>query len=202
MSSHPVNRRDGAAAATRKAVIAAARVAFGTHGFANASLARIAAEANATTGALYHHFNDKKALFTAVAEEIEAELLAAIVRKLPAKADLWGTVVYAVTETLALAARPGIANVIFREASNVIGPSAWREIELRYGYGRLSALLRRLAETGQLGGHDPDIVASLILGAWIQTAEAIVASPTPKRTLRRAQAAIVAMLSGFRTDGS
>ena len=153
----------------------------------------------ATTGALYHHFADKKSLFTAVAEEIEAELLATIVRTLPATADLWSIVVYAVTETLALTARPGIANVIFREAPNVIGASAWHEIEMRYGYGQLHMLLRRLSDTGQLGEHDPGIVASLVLGAWIQTADAVVASKQRKLTLRRSQAALVAMLSGFRT---
>ena len=142
----------------------------------------------------------KKRFFTAVAEQIEAELLATIGPTLSAKADLWSIVTYAVTETLALAARPGIANVIFREAPNVIGPSSWREIELRYGYGQLSTLFIRLAETGQLGGYDPDLVASLILGAWIQMAEAVVSSPTPKQTLQRAQAALVAMLSGFRTE--
>jgi AcrR family transcriptional regulator len=200
MSSEPVNRRDASALATRAALLKSARSAFGSQGYAAVSLAQIASDANATTGALYHHFADKKTLFVAVAEEIEAELLASIVRTLPATGDLWDIVTYAVTETLALAARPGIASVIFRDAPNVIGPSAWREIEMRYGYGQLHALLRSLAAAGRLAGHDPAIVAGLILGAWMQTADATLASAHPAETLRAGQAAMIALLSGFKSE--
>ena len=177
-----------------------ARSAFGSQGYAAVSLAQIASDANATTGALYHHFADKKELFVAVAEEIEAELLAAIARTLPATGDLWDIVIYAVTETLALAARPGIASVIFRDAPNVIGTSAWREIEMRYGFGHLHALLRRLSAAGRLGGYDPAIVAGVILGAWMQTADATLASEQPAETLKAGQAAMVALLSGFKSE--
>jgi AcrR family transcriptional regulator len=200
MSSVPANRRDASALATRAALLKSARAAFGSQGYAGVSLAQIVTDAKATTGALYHHFADKKALFVAVAEEIEAELLDSIVRTLPTTGDLWDIVTYAVTETLALAARPGIASVIFRDAPNVIGPSAWRDIEMRYGYGRLHALLRNLAAAGRLGGHDPAIVAGMILGAWIQTADATLASDRPDETLRAGQTALIALLSGFKSE--
>lgn len=200
MSSAPLNRRDASAQATRVALLRSARSAFGRQGYAAVSLAQIAHDANATTGALYHHFADKQTLFLAIAEEIEAELLASVASTLPATADLWAIVRYAVTETLALASRPGIASIIFREAPNVIGASAWRAIEMRYGFGQLHALLRGLAAKGRLGGHDPAIVAGMILGAWIQTADAIVASENPHETLRAGQAAMIALLSGFESD--
>jgi AcrR family transcriptional regulator len=200
MSSESANRRDASAVATRAALLQSARSAFGRHGFAAASLAQIARDANATTGALYHHFADKKTLFIAVAEEIEAEILASIARTLPKTDDVWAIVTYAVTETLALAARPGIASVIFQDAPNVIGTTAWREIEMRYGYGQLHALLRSLAAAGRLADHDPAIVAGVILGAWIQTADATLASAHPAKTLRAAQAAMLALLSGFKSE--
>ena len=154
----------------------------------------------ATTGALYHHFSDKKTLFVAIAEEIEAEVLASVVGTLPVSSDLWTILAYAVTETLALASRPGISRIIFRDAPNVIGASAWHDIEMRYGYGQLHALLRALATTGRLGKYDPAIVAGMILGAWIQTADAIQSSNHPEETLRAGQEAIVALLSGFKSE--
>jgi AcrR family transcriptional regulator len=202
MSSEPSNRRDASALATRAALLKSARAAFGSQGYAAVSLAQIASDANATTGALYHHFADKKAVFTAVAEEIEAEILASIVRTLPKTADLWAIVTYAVTETLALAARPGVARVIFQDAPNVLGVSAWREIEMRYGYGQLHALLRSLANAGRLGNYDPAIVAGMILGAWIQTSEATLSADDPEHTLRASQAALVALVSGFKSEPS
>ena len=58
---------------TRTALIAAARALFVENGFAGTSTPDIAASAGLTRGALYHHFADKAALFTAV---VEAEAMA------------------------------------------------------------------------------------------------------------------------------
>jgi AcrR family transcriptional regulator len=198
MSSEISNRRDASALATRAALLAAARSAFGKQGYAGASLTQIAQEARATTGALYHHFADKKALFAAVAEEIEAELVRSLVASAPATGDLWEFVAYAVTETLELTARPGIANVIFKDAPTVLGPAAWREIEMRYGFGQLHALLRTLAAAGRLADYDPAIVAGIILGATMQTVDAVLGSERPEDTLKSGRAAMLGLLGAFR----
>lgn len=47
-------------AETRAKLIAAARRAFGTVGFAESSMDDFTAEAGLTRGALYHHFGDKR----------------------------------------------------------------------------------------------------------------------------------------------
>lgn len=53
---------------TRAAILDAARGLFVTRGYADTSTPDIVAAAGLTRGALYHHFEDKKALFRAVAE--------------------------------------------------------------------------------------------------------------------------------------
>jgi AcrR family transcriptional regulator len=53
-------------ARTRQALLEAAREAFLEHGYDGASLAAIAADAGATTGAIYANFNGKDDLFFAV----------------------------------------------------------------------------------------------------------------------------------------
>ncbi|MGT2441487.1 TetR/AcrR family transcriptional regulator [Ensifer adhaerens] len=53
---------------TRAAILDAARGLFVTSGYADTSTPDIVAAAGLTRGALYHHFEDKKALFRAVAE--------------------------------------------------------------------------------------------------------------------------------------
>ncbi|MDQ8042630.1 helix-turn-helix domain-containing protein [Cellulosimicrobium sp. XJ-DQ-B-000] len=61
--------------ATRVALVAAARDLFVRAGYSATSTPQIAAAANVTRGALYHHYADKQDLFRAVAEA-EAEAVA------------------------------------------------------------------------------------------------------------------------------
>src|ERR1700733_15882708 len=64
-------------AQTRAALVTAGRRLFGAQGFAATSVDELAREARVTTGALYHHFPTKAALFEAVFLQAHAELLTA-----------------------------------------------------------------------------------------------------------------------------
>ena len=66
--------REEMIAETRAKLIAAGRNAFGTVGYAAASMDDFTAGAGLTRGALYHHFGDKKGLLQAVIREIDAEM--------------------------------------------------------------------------------------------------------------------------------
>jgi AcrR family transcriptional regulator len=71
-------RQEDRRAATRRALLAAARQLFAENGYAATSTPEIAATAGVTRGALYHHFSDKQGLFAAVVEEEHALLALAI----------------------------------------------------------------------------------------------------------------------------
>src|SRR6266540_3788275 len=60
--------------ATRAALLAAATPLFAARGFAGVGTEEIVRAAGVTRGALYHQFRDKRELFAAVAEEVEAEI--------------------------------------------------------------------------------------------------------------------------------
>ncbi|MSX57114.1 MAG: TetR family transcriptional regulator, partial [Actinobacteria bacterium] len=64
------------AEATRAALISVARRLFVEKGYFDTGTEEIVQEAAVTRGALYHHFADKKALFLAVFEAVEDDLLA------------------------------------------------------------------------------------------------------------------------------
>jgi AcrR family transcriptional regulator len=63
---------------TRRSLIRAARELFLKKGFAEASTPELVKAAGVTRGALYHHFEDKKAVFQAVVENELAEVAGAI----------------------------------------------------------------------------------------------------------------------------
>ncbi len=71
MTSPAVPRMSGRAAMTRTALLAAAREAFTTSGFAEASIADVVAGAGASVGSLYHHFGGKGELYLALFEEYQ-----------------------------------------------------------------------------------------------------------------------------------
>src|SRR2546421_10928103 len=71
MSSRTQSERS---AATREALIAAARELFAERGYAAVGTEEIVRKAGLTRGALYHHFAGKRELFEAVYETIEGEV--------------------------------------------------------------------------------------------------------------------------------
>ena len=73
----PASLRAEQVAQTRAALVTAGRLLFGTKGFAATSVEDIARAARVTTGALYHHFPTKAAVFEAVFEQVHAEMLVA-----------------------------------------------------------------------------------------------------------------------------
>jgi len=62
-------------AATQQALQAAARRLWGARGYAEVGTPEIAETAGVTRGAMYHQYADKTALFAAVLEAVEAEVM-------------------------------------------------------------------------------------------------------------------------------
>ena len=61
-------------AATRRAILDAARRAFARHGYEGATVKVLEAETGLSRGAIFHHFKDKDALFLALAEDDAAQM--------------------------------------------------------------------------------------------------------------------------------
>ena len=63
------------AAKTRAAIVDAALECFDRHGIASSTLEQIAASAQVTKGAVYHHFSGKSAILRAIREQVSLPLL-------------------------------------------------------------------------------------------------------------------------------
>ena len=95
-------------AATRAALLSAARPLFAERGYEAVSSEEIVAAAGVTRGALYHHFDGKRGLFAAVFEEVESEFVARFDFSGIAEGDPLGVLLAAVDQFLHLSldARP------------------------------------------------------------------------------------------------
>lgn len=183
-------------AETRAKLIAAGRQAFGTLGYAQASMDDFTSAAGLTRGALYHHFGDKKGLLQAVVDEIDAEMsarLKAIAARAP---NRWQAVVDEWIAYVEMALEPEIQRILFRDAPAVLGdqsqcPSAKSCIE------GLTASLAALKEEGLLIDADPEALARLINGASTHAATWIAGSSDPEATSKKAVAGFRQLLDGL-----
>jgi AcrR family transcriptional regulator len=71
LSIEHLQRTSDRGAATRSALLAAAREVFCTSGFAQAAVTDIVAKAGASVGSLYHHFSGKADLYLTLFEEFQ-----------------------------------------------------------------------------------------------------------------------------------
>jgi AcrR family transcriptional regulator len=170
--------RESHTEATLEALLRAGRNQFGIQGFDAVSLEAIVAEARVTTGAIYHHFSGKKGLFLAVAEEIERELLA-VAAGVKAE-DPWLRTQKAFAALIDACATPDVQRIIFLDAPRVIGPEAWRAIELKYAYGGMSAMLAQLVEAKVLHPYAIELLAPVLLSVLAETSRAVSLNPASR----------------------
>jgi AcrR family transcriptional regulator len=168
------SRKEQNLEATRAALMAVARKHFARDGYSDTEIGRIAADARLTTGAIYHHFAGKKGLFIAVAEDLEAELLrtAASVTD----GDPWQRLTLGFEKLIDLCASPAVQRIIFVEAPQVVGPEAWRKIELQYAFGTLRTILVSLRDAGVIKPYPVDLIARTLLALLHETSAELARS--------------------------
>jgi AcrR family transcriptional regulator len=185
-------------AETRAKLIAAARHAFGTVGYAEASMDDFTASAGLTRGALYHHFGDKKGLLQAVIAEIDGEM-AVRVNEVASKAPTrWQHFVDECTTYIEMALEPEIQRIMFRDGPAVLGdPAQWPNASACIA--SMTNHLTKLQDDGVVVPElDPETTALLINGASSQAAQRIANSGDPEATSKKAIAAFKQLLEGLR----
>lgn len=183
-------------AETRAKLVAAARQAFGTVGYVEASMDDFTASAGLTRGALYHHFGDKKGLLQAVVAEIDAEMLARL-KVVSASADnLWQGFVDECTAYIEMALEPEIQRIVLRDGPAVLGdPSQWPS--QNECIRSMAESLRKLRDEGTIRDVDPEAAGRLVSGASLHAAQWIANSDDPEATSKKAVKAFNVLLEGL-----
>src|SRR5262245_11991287 len=183
-------------AETRARLIAAARHAFGTVGYAQASMDDFTAAAGLTRGALYHHFGDKKGLLEAVIAEIDAEMndrICAISAKAP---NRWQGFVDESVAYIEMALEPEIQRIMLRDGPAVLGdPSQWPTANACIT--SMTKSLTQLRREGIVGDVDPEATARLVSGASTVAALWIANADEPEAASKKVVKAFKTMLDGL-----
>jgi AcrR family transcriptional regulator len=186
------------AGATRAALLATARTLFATRGFAATSTEELVAAAGVTRGALYYHYADKRALFEAVFEDLERELVEALLAKLGAVADDPLALLHGgVDAFLDACLDPAIQRIALLEAPAVLGWERYREIEQTYGLGVARAALQAAMDAGVVTAQPVEPLAHVLFGGLVEAALYMAAAPDQRRARREVGAALRTLIDGI-----
>jgi len=198
-------RRNGVraqkAAATRQALIAAARALFTERGYHGVSVRDVTAQAGVTHGALAHHFDDKEALYLAVFDAVERELIAQSgASRAGPQADPWSRFRTSVQLYLEAATRPDVQRITLIDGPAVLGWRRWRELEEGYSLGALTSAMQAAMDAGRIRKRPVGPLAHLILGSVMEAALLVANSDDP--ALRRVEVgqALDDLLGGLERD--
>ena len=172
-------------AATRAALVGAARQLFAEHGYADVGTERVAQAAGVTRGALYDQFADKAELFAAVLEAVELDLtqrLTEVVAAMP-QDDPLAVVAAGAEAWLDASVEPEVRRIALLDGPAVLGWERWREVGMRHGFGLVTGLLGELIEAGAIPAQPLEPLAHVLIGALDEAAlyVAQAADPTTAR---------------------
>jgi AcrR family transcriptional regulator len=171
MSTDPPRTKAEQSEATRTRLLAAARELFGARGYADVGTEEIVRAAGVTRGALYHQFADKRDLFSAVFEQLEAELIESAAGQMAEHGDdMLAAFKAACRGWLVACATPEAEQIVLRDAPAVLGWETWREIGERYGLGVVMASLEHGMSTGALVRQPIGPLAHVVVGALDEAA--------------------------------
>jgi AcrR family transcriptional regulator len=162
-------------AATRQALVAAARRLWAERGYAEVGTPEIAAAAGVTRGAMYHQFADKAALFLAVMEAVEQDVVSRLAAGVAASGPATPAAALraAVEPWLAICVDPEVRQLLLLDAPSVLGWEKCRDVTQRYSLGMTERLLVEAMDAGQLAVQPARALAHILIGALDEAAMVI-----------------------------
>ncbi len=190
--------RQEMAEVTRGRLIATARKLFAESGYFGTGTAEIVEAAQVgTRGALYHHFADKKALFEAVFEAVEEDLAERTVGAMTGK-TAFTQLQQGLDSLLDESLDTEVRRILLIDGPAVLGWDAWRKIDVRYGLGSITQILRAGIADGSISVADPDSMAHLLLSV-VAEAALYIAHERGRTPRINAGLSLATLLSGLAT---
>src|SRR5579863_6876087 len=181
--------------ATRAALMTAGRRLFATEGYVGAGREAIVAAAGVTRGALQHHFGDKRALFEAVYEEVEQEVVTATAEAAmavghdhPLAMLRAGCQAY-----LDAVLDPAVQRICAIDGPAVLASDVREAITDRYAFGLVRNAVEEAIDRGEIESAPVEPLTRMLL-AGVMAAAQYVATTEDHRTARDEAGRTVDML--------
>jgi AcrR family transcriptional regulator len=186
--------------ATRAALIKTARRLFARLGYAATDIETVARRTRVTRGALYHHFKDKRDLFSAVFDLEEQKLAQIIGAAAVTQSGTWDGMLAGCNAFLDACLDPAVQRIVLIDALAVLGWERWREIDARYNLRLVTAALQAAVDQGIIAPGPIDSLAHLLIGALTEAAIFIAHADDKPAARREVGENVAHLLSGLRIN--
>ncbi|WP_260764523.1 TetR/AcrR family transcriptional regulator [Mycobacterium sp. SMC-4] len=175
--------------ATTRQLLTAARHLFATEGFDATSLAAVAARAQVTKGAVYHHFDSKARVFEAVFAAEIGRLSESVLTAYRREDDPWEAFGAACRRFLEECADPATQRIVLVEALTAIGWEATRRLEAPL-LDLMCSGISLAATAGRIDPRPAEPFAHFLFGALCETALTVARADDRRAAQRRALAEV------------
>lgn len=186
--------------ATRAALIRTARKLFARLGYAATDIETVARRTRVTRGALYHHFKDKRDLFSAVFDLEEQKLSQTVATAASTQSGAWDGMLAGCNAFLDACLDPAVQRIVLIDALAVLGWERWRAIDTKYNLRLLTAALQGAVDQGIIAPAPIDSLAHLLIGALTEAAIFIAHADDKAAARRQVGENVEQLLSGLRMD--
>jgi AcrR family transcriptional regulator len=184
--------------ATIAALVEAARALFAEDGYAATSLDAVAARAEVTKGAVYHHFQGKRQLFEAVFVREVERMAIPLIEAYQRKKDPWDGFGAGCRAFLDLCLEPGLQRIVLLDAFTALGWEEMRRLETPL-LQLMEAGIDRAVDARRIAKRPSTPLARFLFGAICETAMIVARADDQKAAHRQAVAEIGRILDGLTT---
>ncbi|MBG0564346.1 TetR/AcrR family transcriptional regulator [Actinoplanes aureus] len=172
---------------------------FAERGYASVGLEEVAAAAQVTRGAVYHHYGNKQTLFEAVAAAAQQRVADAVTAAADAAADPWDGLIAGCRAFLTVSVTDSHRRILLLDAPAVMGWSTWRSQDAAASGHHLTEAIADLAATGHLTITSPEATSALLSGAMNEAALRIAEAPDRDAALEETWSDLTRLLNGLRS---
>jgi AcrR family transcriptional regulator len=186
------------AQATRELLVQTARAVFTDHGYAATSMDEIVQRAGVAKGSLYHHFDSKEAIFRAVYDAVQVEVIEGVLGAAMTAGEPWAAVRAGLAAFLDACLEPSFRRIVVLDSVSVFQHEA---IEGGAEPGELPILrtvITPLVGAEFLPGVATEPLAHVALGGLYGAALYIARAPDPGLARVEVNAVLDSIVDGLR----